>query len=712
MQEDAYIRDNDHGMSAEEEREHKTNTMVLALHKEKVKLEQELKQDMKSQKIRFENQIRVARGELPPTQLDREYQVETRNESERKSQRILDSLRKSTFDVTIARATITFMLGNHQAMESHAKKAAQISSPMNQILLYEQCHYIIGVALYYQKVYGEAHEAFQQAMNRKAGVSGISNKTAGEWMKALYEITVDTPSQTPNQTLVRTHEALSFSSSVADRPMFMSHPSDEDDDLSRDPPSVVAAPPKAYPATIPSTNQPTRDRPESAGQRYLTKPPPEDAKRFATERTASLRNKGAVPAWSPEYSSGIGKRRDGSQGSKSPKKAVQETVLSNVTRGYQIPASPIRRAGKALRLGLPRDLDSRIEEHMESNGLNQQRNPNVSPGGDALIALNGKKASRPEMSPCPTAQAQRQLTSEEMMRLVEQPSLNQSPSPGVDDALARARRQIPKERSPRPAPNPAASARKRAASKASSSNHFRKKALSNASRTRDMGATNRLSASALSHSRAAANSSISPDIAAANNSPASASESYSIPAAAQPSHHLSSAPPSPALDESEINRLFGGVRGGLYDITPPTPPRHSHRTSDESSHYLNSNLIPTHNTDTNEPPDLEWVDELPQRARASSDPWIAAQRSGQRIAIWRARNGYREVVTSLPSPHSSDEEEEEEEEAVVEDVEEREWRRRQEVAGRERKRMMRERGLMRARDEGRGKFAGGRLCQG
>ena len=151
--------------------------------------------------------------------------------------------------------------------------------------------------------------------------------------------------------------------------------------------------------------------------------------------------------------------------------------------------------------------------------------------------------------------------------------------------------------------------------------------------------------------------------------------------------------------EDAVELLFGGVRGGLYDMTPPTPSRQSHRTSEDSSPSLNSNPPSNPHTNTNEPPDLEWVDELPHRAQESPDPWTAAQRSGQRIAIRRGRNGYREVVTSPPSPHTSDEEDEEEVVVAEQDLEEREWRRRQEVAGRERRRRMRERGVRRARDE-------------
>lgn len=200
---------------------------ILALHKDKLNLKQELK----AQKDFFERQINAARGKLPPTQLDPKYQANPKNEEEEKSQKTIDSLRKSSFDVIIARATVTFMLEDYVAMEGHASKAAQISCPLIQIKLYEQCRYIRGVALFHQKRYSEAYEAFHQAINCK-GVNGISDKTAGKWMSHVQRVIADTPSQTPLQTPT--------TNSFPTRPVFGGHPSHEDDITPQDLPGNAA----------------------------------------------------------------------------------------------------------------------------------------------------------------------------------------------------------------------------------------------------------------------------------------------------------------------------------------------------------------------------------------------------------------------------------------------------------------------------------------
>ena len=214
-----------------EEREQEANMTILALHKDKLNLKQELK----AQKVFFERQINVARGELPPTRLDPKYQANPKNEEEEKSQKTIDSLRKSAFDVIIARATVTFMLEDYVAMEGHASNAAQISCPLIQIKLYEQCRYIRGVALFHQKRYSEAYEAFHQAINCK-GVNGISDKTAGKWMSHVQRVIADTPSQTPLQTPTTT----SFPTSFPARPVFGGHPSHEDDTTPQDLPGNAA----------------------------------------------------------------------------------------------------------------------------------------------------------------------------------------------------------------------------------------------------------------------------------------------------------------------------------------------------------------------------------------------------------------------------------------------------------------------------------------
>ena len=193
---------------------------ILALHKDQFNLKQELK----AQKAFFEHQIKVAREELPPIQLDLKYQVNPKNEKETKSQKILDFLRKSVFDVITARATVTFMLEEYVPMEGHASNAAQISSSLIETKHYEQCRYIRGVALYHQNRLSEADEAFHQAINCK-GVNGISNKSAGRWMRDIQRVIADTPSQTPLQTPTTT----SFPNSFPPRPVICGHPSNEDD---------------------------------------------------------------------------------------------------------------------------------------------------------------------------------------------------------------------------------------------------------------------------------------------------------------------------------------------------------------------------------------------------------------------------------------------------------------------------------------------------
>ena len=218
-------------MSAEEEREQETNTTILALRKDKFNLKQELK----AQKAFSEHQIKVARGELPPIQLDLKYQASPKNEKETKSQKIIDFLRKSVFDVITARATVTFMLEEYVPMEGHASNAAQISSPLIETKLYEQCRYIRGVALFHQNRLSEADEAFHQAINCK-GVNGISNKSAGKWMRDIQRVIADTPSQTSLQTPTTTN----FPNSLPPRPVICGHPSNEDDTTPQDLPSNAA----------------------------------------------------------------------------------------------------------------------------------------------------------------------------------------------------------------------------------------------------------------------------------------------------------------------------------------------------------------------------------------------------------------------------------------------------------------------------------------
>ena len=580
---------------------------MLGLHK----ANWQLKQELKAKEAFYERQIKVARGELPPTELDSNYQAIPKDERERQSQHVVKSLRKSAFDIIIARATVTFMIGDYIAMEGHASNAAQRSSPLTDTKLYEKCHYIRGVAFYHQRRFSEAFEAFSKSRNCKR-VEGFSDKTAKEWIEEIQDRILDTSLQTPasaelpprrvfgehlaHRREITPHDLPGSSieenkaSSIMKPTIFSSPPtsppdsSDSDDDntdelmrerkaqidamgLSPVHPSFEVVDPlllnptntmgnqaasfnaiqssspsesiasnsdrgrhlspihnaicasraashdsvglggsfisrrSRRPLSINSPGKPAsiqRVRAVQPGPRSLhgdlnpkinrswsaslrsskaSKLTKEDALKFASDRSASLRLRGAIPAWSPESSPGIEKRRQAKRASASPESMLSKAAPSYVTHESMFSKTspepklqPLRRTSSSSQPKSLLGIRAQRHENTRDYKLFQQRNPNPFPPPDPNASWNKSR------------QARRRLTT------------------------------------------------------GSTSISMRRIAAANASAS----ASHRLRSS----------------------TPATAI------AIAQPPQHPASPSTSPSLDQDEINAFFGGARGGAGQMTP------------------------------------------------------------------------------------------------------------------------------------------------